>query len=521
MKNKFKILIVATLLLTGFSSCSNWLEVLPENQMVLEQYWKTESDAQAVMSACYRGLIENDVTYRMLIWGELRSDNVIEALNKDVDISNILGQEITPANANCHWGAFYSVINNCNTFLKYAPDVVNVDANFTTAKLHAMEAEVLTIRALAYFYLVRAFKNVPYITTPSVDDSQDFMVKQSSERVVLDSITNDLLVAAQYAKTSFNTLNYTKGRITKNAIYALLADIYLWDQKYPQCIDMCNKVMSDNTLKLVDAESVIGSVFYDGKSSETIFELLFNDKVQINYATRNLYGWSGSLYYGIGGVSFPANLAPGKQYSPFKYSLGNGIYESEKDTRAKDFYNTNANLGIYSIFKYAGLSRTENSTTNLSTYTYRSNTSNWIVYRLSDVILMKAEAMVQDTTIGLDNVVALVNMTYKRSNPDADTLSITKYSSASDVETLVVRERQRELMFEGKRWFDLVRLARRANSTAPLISYVAKTTTGNEALGRMSVMNALYWPVHKDELTADSLLVQNPFYNTVTSSNSN
>ena len=519
MKNKFKIFIVATLLLTGVSSCTNWLEVLPENQMILEQYWKTESDAQGVMAACYRGLIENDVTYRMLIWGEMRSDNVIKASNTDENINKILGQEITPTNANCSWGAFYSVINNCNTFLKYAPDVVKADANFTPAKLHAMEAEVLTIRALAYFYLVRAFKDVPFITTPSIDDSQNYLVAKSTEKVVLDSITQDLLVAAQYAKTSFPTLNYTKGRITKNAVYALLADIYLWDQKYDECIGMCNKVMADNTLKLVGAENVIKEVFYEGKSTETIFELQFNDKVQINYATRNLYGWSGN---DKGGISFPTNLAPGKQYSPFKYSLGNGIYEGEKDVRAKDFFRTDASTGVYNIFKYAGLSRTENSTSNLSTYTYRSNTSNWIVYRLSDVILMKAEALLQKTgDTDFENVVALVNKTYNRSNPDADTLSASKYSGFSDVESLVLRERQRELMFEGKRWFDLVRLARRANSTAPLISYVAKTTTGNEALGRMSVMNALYWPIHKDELTANSLLVQNPFYNTVTTSTSN
>jgi len=518
MKNKFKILVVAAFLLTGASSCTNWLEVLPENQMILEQYWKTESDAQGVMSACYRGLIESDVTNRMIIWGEMRSDNMTAGSTLLIDLFKILGQEITPASPYCHWGPFYAVINNCNTFLKYAPDVVNADANFTPEKLHAMEAEVLTIRALAYFYLVRAYKDVPYITKPSIDDSQNFMVARSSERVVLDSITNDLLVAAQYAKTSFSNPNYTKGRITKNAVYALLADIYLWDEKYDECIKMCDKVMADNTLKLVGTENVIKEVFYDGKSTESIFELIFNDKVQINSATRNLYGWSG---YEKGMVSFPSNLVPGKQYSPFKYSLGNGVYESEKDTRAKDFFKADATTGFYNIFKYAGLSRTENTTSNVSTYTYRSNTSNWIIYRLSDVILMKAEAMVQDTMIPLENVVALVNKTYSRSNPDADTLTASKYSSHSDVESLVLRERQRELMFEGKRWFDLMRLARRSNSTAPLISYVAKTTFGNEALGRMSVMNALYWPIHKDEITADSLLVQNPFYNTVTSSTSN
>jgi hypothetical protein len=519
MKKNIKIAIATVLLLTGASSCSNWLEVLPENQMILEQYWKTESDAQNVLSACYRGFIENDVTYRMIIWGEMRSDNVIKAASSDENLNKIMGQEISPNNVNCTWGGFYAIINNCNTFLRYAPKVVNEDANFTTAKLHAMEAEVLTLRALAYFYLVRAFKDVPFITTPSIDDSQNYLVAKSTERVVLDSITSDLLVAANYAKTSFTTLKYTKGRITKNAVYALLADIYLWDEQYDKCIEMCDKVMGDNTLKLVDAENVIKDVFYAGNSTESIFELQYNDKVQVNFATRNLYGW---LDREKGDISFPTNLAPGKQYSPFKYALGNGVYESEKDSRSKDFFRTDASTGVYNIFKYAGLSRSESSTTNTSTYSYRSNTSNWIVYRLSDVILMKAEALLQKTKeTDLENVVALVNKTYKRSNPDSDTLSATKYSGSSDVESLVLRERQRELMFEGKRWFDLVRLARRANLTDPLKSYVAKTTTGNEALGKMSTMNSLYWPIHKDELTANPLLVQNPFYNTVTTTTTN
>lgn len=519
MKNKFNSFIVGVIFLAGASSCSDWLEVLPENQMILEQYWKTESDAQGVMSACYRGLIQSDVIDRMIIWGEMRSDNFAMGPIIEVDMYRILKQEITPSNYFCAWGSFYSVINNCNTFLKYAPQVVSEDANFTTAKLHAMEAEVLAIRALAYFYLVRAYKNVPFITTPSIDDSQNYMVPQSTERIVLDSITKDLLIAAEYAKPSFSNLKYTKGRITKNAIYALLADIYLWDEKYDECIVMCNKVMADNTLKLVGAESVIKEVFYEGKSTESIFELLFNDKVQINNSIRYLYGYSGNEQ---GWVTFPTNLAPGKQFSPFKFSLGNEVYESEKDTRAKDFFITNSTSGYYTIFKYSGLSRSENSMTNISTYTFRSNTSNWIIYRLSDVILMKAEALLQQTgDSDLDNVVSLVNKTYHRSNPDADTLSASRYSGFIDVQTLVLRERQRELLFEGKRWFDLMRLARRSNSTSPLISYVAKTTSGNEALGRMSVMNALYWPIHKDELTADSLLVQNPFYNTVTSSTSN
>jgi hypothetical protein len=83
---------------------------------------------------------------------------------------------------------------------------------------------------------------------------------------------------------------------------------------------------------------------------------------------------------------------------------------------------------------------------------------------------------------------------------------------------LVLRERQRELLFEGKRWFDLMRMARRAGTPSPLVSYIARKGEGSEALGKMSQMNALYWPVNKGELEANKALVQNKFYETTTSS---
>ncbi len=77
-----------------------------------------------------------------------------------------------------------------------------------------------------------------------------------------------------------------------------------------------------------------------------------------------------------------------------------------------------------------------------------------------------------------------------------------------------MRERQRELMFEGKRWFDLMRMARRVDSPAPLLSYVTKKFTGGSSgeSNKMSVMEALYLPVHSDELKANSALEQNEFY---------
>lgn len=513
MKNYILILFLTVLVLVGTSSCTDWLDLRPESEMILDEYWKTESEAEAVLAACYRGLITDDCTKRMLAWGELRSDNFTTGPILTNDVLMVLKQEIEPTNSLCSWGGFYQVINYCNTFMYYAKDVLKYDDNFTEEKLHALEAEVLTIRSLAYFYLVRSFENVPWITTPSIDDTQNYLPGQSTERIVLDSIISDLKYASIYAKDNFETIKYTKGRITKNAVYSLLADIYLWDGKYDECIEMCDKVMEDKNLVLVDAENMFNLVFYKGNSTESIFELQYDDDIQINTATRDYYG----NYSYMGLLTFPTVLVK-SQYSPFKFSIGGGAYESEEDIRAKDFIVNSEAYGYYYIFKYAGIRRTENAAGSVSYYSFRDNTSNWIVYRLSDIYLMKAEALLQKNKDNyLDAVIALVNKSYHRSNPDVDTLNVNLYNGFADVQNLVLRERQRELMFEGKRWFDLMRLARRSGSTSPLISYVSKTASGNEALSKMSTMNSLYWPISKSELEVNSNLKQNPFYETSSS----
>ncbi len=137
---------------------------------------------------------------------------------------------------------------------------------------------------------------------------------------------------------------------------------------------------------------------------------------------------------------------------------------------------------------------------------------------------MKAEAEAElyaDTDAGkvhMTNALTLVNKTYLRSNPDS--LSHDKYTDIVKVKELVLRERQRELLFEGKRWFDLMRLARREGSTSSLNKYVeAKETNSNGMLGA-KVLDAMYMPVSQRELEANPNLVQNPYYEETSSTSS-
>jgi starch-binding outer membrane protein, SusD/RagB family len=511
MKKLVSILSLAGLIIV-LSGCTDWLDIKPESEIVLDDFWKNESHVNQVLAACYRSVTEGEVMNRMLVWGELRSDNVTYGRSMPTDMYKMLNVDISADNGYCRWGNVYTVINNCNNFLHFAPGVVGLDANFTESKLHSMEAEVLTLRALMYFYLVRTFEKVPWMDQPSIDDDQEYNIPQSSEDFILDHLVSDLHTALKYSRDNYETTAYTKGRITTHAVRALLADIYLWREEYSKCVEMCDLILNDtkSKLKLVPGEDVISKVFYQGNSEESIFELQFDDDLMFNWVVRDFLGSYGNP---TGQWSFPGILVTGK-YSPFNYMIGSGK-ESAKDLREKDFLRQEFGGDRYYVFKYAGAERMENATTKVSTYYYRNVTANWIVYRLSEIYLMKAEALIQLNTNN-EEVVDLINTIYMRSNTEEgeQELMADNYTSKLKLDELILRERQRELMFEGKRWFDLMRLARRVNSPAPLLSYVTKKFAGGGSgqSTKMSVMDALYLPVHTDELKANSALVQNEFY---------
>ncbi|MBN2165466.1 MAG: RagB/SusD family nutrient uptake outer membrane protein [Marinilabiliaceae bacterium] len=531
MKSIYKIIALSLLLV--FTGCEDWLDKRPENDIILEDFWKSESDVESVLATCYRGLTERACIERMMVWGELRSDNIVNGkgfASGIYDMYRILQGEITPNNAYNSWNSFYAVINYCNTLLYYAPEVTALDDNFTQKDLQLIQGEAITLRALAYFYLVRTFRDIPWITDPSISDVQDYNVSQSPEGEVLDNIINDLeyVKANGYVRESFGKTVFDKGRITKSAVNALLADVYLWKGDFEKSIDACNAVLADPNISLItDPEQMFGQIFYRTNSSESIFELQFEDDDMENTAVNDLYGNNGIK---LGYFAFPTPLAydnTGTEVftganSPFNYKLPDATFESSNDVRSEYFINPTATSGVYAIFKYAGMS--VNKINSKRTYYYRSNTSNWIIYRLSDIILMKAEALVQLQTgseqENLQEAVRLVNQTYLRSNPEADSLRVTalNYSSKQAIEELVLRERQRELLFEGKRWHDLVRMVRRDESKLTTLNLLvnAKMESSTAPLGAV-VLDAMYMPIAQSEIDANENLNQNEYYETVSS----
>jgi hypothetical protein len=148
--------------------------------------------------------------------------------------------------------------------------------------------------------------------------------------------------------------------------------------------------------------------------------------------------------------------------------------------------------------------------------------ANWIIYRLSDVILIKAEALIERNE-GDDFTTAfnLINVVNKRANNVVEGENRTSTLKASDytdskaaMEALVLEERQREFLFEGKRWYDLVRFARRDGNNSRLIDLATRKLLENVNAIKIKLAdpNVIYFPYYRNELKVNPLLKQNPAF---------
>ena len=552
----------AALLASSLTACDDFLNIVPLNDIVLENYWTEENDVTSVVNACYSQLCSGDCLKRMAVWGELRSDNLVAGGGAPIDLSRIAAENLLETNGYAKWDAFYQCINRCNTVIHYAPSVQQIDPNYTESELRANIAEVTALRALCYFYLIRTFRDVPYVTEPSIDDGQNYRVSPSSFEEVLGHLIADLEAVKGDAVSSYIEPTYganpvdNVNRITRNAIYALLADMYLWQGEYQKCIDYCDMIIkskqdeyeeilleqsspdielygvfpliSEGPRNVVTAGEAYNQIFGTGNSFESIFELSFLDGTtqRENLAVKELYASTPSENtVNAGQLATPSYLTS-------EIASGTNDYFDPTDNRVFENIERDGNTGIRK-YVYDDVSFRNNNGTvaNGSFETRGSNTANWIVYRLTDVMLIKAEALARSNT-NLQEGFSLVNEIFARCNPalgssvntendyvdnadlQCDRLNDNYYSgkSANDLLTLVYNERQLEFFAEGKRWFDLVRQAEADNSTETALEWMAASTS---LQNRLRTLYSMYNPIYYRELDANGVenggyLHQNP-----------
>ena len=272
---KTAILIV----IFSFTSCSDWLTVAPETELIKDKFWKKTEDVNSALGAAYNAL--RNASLESLIWGELRADLVVISGSNFSGYEQIAGSDISPSNEVINWRHYYEAINLANTLMYFDDEVFELDETFTQEMMDAVEAEALFIRSMAYFYLVRLWKDVPLVTNASISDTSDLYVAKSSEGKVIGQIVEDLLLAREMAyKLEFQGTNYFYGRANYYSITALLADVYLWSEQYQNSIDACDVIINSGLYRLEPNETWF-NLYYPGNSiNEAICEIQYDDNLE-------------------------------------------------------------------------------------------------------------------------------------------------------------------------------------------------------------------------------------------------
>ena len=205
------------------------------------------------------------------------------------------------------------------------------------------------------------------------------------------------------------------------------------------------------------------AIFCTGNSMESIFELQFNESDK------------------FGGNSVVTSFWGNGDYSHLKITdnaLTSILYTSEdercRDSRTwfsawKKFEKT---LNFFYCFKWSPVTvddelPSDHLCKNIKMVKNGSNSyNNWIIYRMSDVMLQMAEAyaVLNNKTQALKYVNAIHRRWYCNDQTGEQPSASSTMGNApwsSNAEIAVLNERQIEFMGEGKRWYDLVRYAER------------------------------------------------------------
>ncbi len=464
--------IILGMLLT-FHSCKKMLDVEVRSSITGEVYWAQESDFQTYLAGIY-GRYRTHIDY--MGFGEDRSEMWEQGPN--ARFTPYYFQNITPGNTQ-QWTNYYGTIGHVNLLLEKIESW-----NFANqATKDQIKAEAHAMRAAMYFFISRVWGDVPIITA-SVKDEKESLYPRSPVTAVFVQINDDI----QKALSLFPAEGFSnKYKWSKPSVYALLADVKMWsasvlsggNSDFLAAIDAIDKVEATG-VQLLDN---FGNIIDISRNSEIIFSI-YLDRAEYVSAQYN-YAFGGS------GIADNAADLPISREAQSGYCVGPRVLQLfsqyPQDIRIKRTYVPEVIAGDtirYWAYKFIGTVYPDT----------RIADSDIILYRLADILLLKAEAY---AAMGdADNALLYLNKVRTRAQIPAYT-----ETDISLIQKEILDERGRELFHEIKRWYDL----RRAHALGIIDAYQFVPNLAGKS-------TPLYWAVHVNMLSRNNLLQQTTGY---------
>jgi hypothetical protein len=518
MKRIFFISSIAMLML---SSCQKELDQVPISTATTVTFYQQPSDFIQAVNGTYNSL--RGYPDRLLFLSEVRSDNIYPTndVGRDPDPINNFAVGIAP---NIYveeaWTANFQGVFRANTIL----DQIAKNGSFigNAALATRLSAEARFLRAFFYFDLIRYFGKLPIIDHPVLSTEAN-AIGRSSVDSVYKFIIADLQFAisnlpANYAGAYPNYAATDVGRATKYAAETVLAQVYMARSGPTYGIAGPGLGVNEWSLALPLLQDVINSglfVFNPNFAGTTgIFS--YTNQSPSYTAAGNREAIFDVMYMTgqnpVLGATFPWQLVPQNFFNSFGNPSTSGALGTPSaslnllnsyavtDTRRSPTLHTTA-------YTYSGSTDTKpfirkylDTTKNPATNSRFDWAINFIALRYTDVLMLKAECILNGATGTQADVDAIVNQVRTRAGL-TPLVGVTKLQ--------LLDERRREFAGEGSRWFDL---QRSGNLITTMNAWIAVEDAVLHKINPVTT-NMVIYPVPQSQLdAAPGLYGQNPGY---------
>lgn len=499
------------------SSCNDFLELSPDDQVSGANFFQTESDFLQALHAAYNSLRIVGPDYYT---SEMRSDNTHYEYNPGnqgtaiymrQDIADFTNNASNDYSAEMYYNNYVG-ISRTNVILDRLPA-----ANLSDVAKDKMEGEARFLRAFYYFKLVRYFGGVPLYLHEVSDESQAFQPRASVEEVY-EQIITDATRAVDLLKQpdKFPQAGYA----TKGSATMLLAEVFA-TQNENEKAEALLLSLENMGYDLLDNYADVFSTA-NKNSKESIFEVQFMEGLNTGVQSNFIYVFLPRCYntslitYGIatnntsntgGGWNTPTQeMIDAYETGDTRLDASIGIAEGTYD--ASNYFNLEADKSIVGYTAPEGKVGVPYIKKYLNPHANPNNTDdNWPVYRYADALLLLAE--VQNKLGKTSNALVNLNRVRHRAIPNAAPIATTEKEALKD---FILHERRVELAFENRRWFDLLRsgkaveiMQRNAVWMKEHYDYISKESYHID-------VDKLLYPIPFAEIGVNPLLEQNPGY---------
>jgi starch-binding outer membrane protein, SusD/RagB family len=473
MNNKNKIffmnrnlLLFLLLIIVGSSCKKEFLEKKSLVDILEEDFWKTENDANVALNAVY-DVLQDRALYSGNINGtpgfphfDGIGDNCFNVWDYEGP-GVFMKNNILPNHSlfGGLWVSSYKGIFRANSFLKYIPIIPAAAMKQTTRDTLIGHAKFL--RALFYSNLAIYYKSVPlHLSASSVDSPR---AKKVPYAQVSDQVIKDLTEAIQILPNSYPAAKF--GYATKGAALGLLARFQLYNKNYQAVVDATATLLTlGYTLhpsydQLFTEEAEL--------SKEIVFSIRFlQDKISSN----------GELFSATYNASPKIDNVPMRNLvNEYNCTDGRPITNSPLYNAATPKNNRDPRLAASIYFKddifLRDLNRafTGNTATGFGQRKYIRKESASVIgigaadvggqdfyfLRYADVLLMRAEALIELNQLA--EAYTLINAVRARVSMPSIQTAEGANRTQDQMRAIVKKERRVELAFEGLRYFDLKR----------------------------------------------------------------